>query len=145
MYALIGLAGLPHGEIAGLHWRNYDPTREPLGKLVIARRDDNATTKSKRRAEVPVHPILAKQLEAWRGKGCAEILKRAPEPDDLLVPSRQGETRSRHHTRNSSSRTSSVWAAWLRWTTFLRPSRRCSKQERPRRALNRVRGWRGRR
>jgi integrase len=31
MYALMGLAGLRHGEMAGLHWRNYDPTREPLG------------------------------------------------------------------------------------------------------------------
>ena len=27
VYALMGLAGLRHGEMAGLHWRNYDATR----------------------------------------------------------------------------------------------------------------------
>ncbi|HEY3494903.1 MAG TPA: hypothetical protein VGK73_09465, partial [Polyangiaceae bacterium] len=26
MYALMGLAGLRHGEMAGLRWRNYDAT-----------------------------------------------------------------------------------------------------------------------
>lgn len=100
MYALMGLAGLRHGEMAGLRWRNYDATREPLGKLVIARSYDHATTKSKRSREVPVHPTLATLLATWREKGCTEILKRAPEPDDLLLPSREQDMRSRHHTRN---------------------------------------------
>jgi hypothetical protein len=100
VYALMGLAGLRHGEMAGLHWRNYDATREPLGKLVIARSYDHATTKSKRPREVPVHPTLAQLLGTWRAKGCTEILGRAPEQDDLLIPSREGEMRSRHHTLN---------------------------------------------
>jgi integrase len=100
MYALMGLAGLRHGETAGLHWRNYDPTREPLGKLVIALSYDHATTTSKRPREVPVHPALAQLLNAWRGRGCTEILGRTPEPDDLLIPSREQEMRSRHNTRN---------------------------------------------
>jgi len=100
VYALMGLAGLRHGEMAGLHWRNYDDTREPLGKLVVARSYDHATTKSKRPREVPVHPALAAMLAAWRSKGCVEILGREPKPDDLLVPSREGRMRSRHHTLN---------------------------------------------
>jgi integrase len=100
MYALMGLAGLRHGEIAGLRWRNYDPTREPLGKLVVARSSDHATTKSKRPREVPVHATLAKLLTEWKAKGCTEILGRAPEPDDLLVPSRERDMRSRHHMRD---------------------------------------------
>jgi len=100
MYAVLALAGLRHGEMAGLRWRNYDPTREPLGKLVIARSYDHASTKTKRPREVPVHPTLAKVLAEWREKGCAEILGHAPEPDDLLIPSRERAMRSRHHTRN---------------------------------------------
>jgi hypothetical protein len=67
---------------------------------VIARSYDHATTKSKRPREVPVHPALAQLLDAWRGKGCTEILGRTPEPDDLLIPSRERAMRSRHHTRN---------------------------------------------
>ena len=31
MYGLEGLAGLRHGEAAGLRWRNYDAVAQPLG------------------------------------------------------------------------------------------------------------------
>jgi hypothetical protein len=67
---------------------------------VSARSYDHASTKTKRPREVPVHPTLAKVLAEWREKGCAEILGPAPEPDDLLIPSRERAMRSRHHTRN---------------------------------------------
>lgn len=33
LHALKGLAALRHGEAAGLRWRDYDATVEPLGKL----------------------------------------------------------------------------------------------------------------
>jgi integrase len=98
-YAILALAGLRHGEMAGLRWRNYDPTREPLGKLVIARSYDNLTTKTKRPREVPVHPALATILKEWRAHGFAELIGRAPQRDDLLIPSRRGELRDRHHSR----------------------------------------------
>ena len=35
-YALKAIAKLRHGEVAGLCWRHYDPTLEPLGRLLAA-------------------------------------------------------------------------------------------------------------
>jgi integrase len=98
-YAILALAGLRHGEMAGLRWRNYDATPEPLGKLVIARSYDNLSTKTKRPREVPVHPTLAAVLHEWRTHGFAALLGRAPQPDDPLIPSRCGELRDRHDSR----------------------------------------------
>jgi hypothetical protein len=37
MYGLQGVAGLRHGEAAGLRWRNYDAAAKPLGQLIVAR------------------------------------------------------------------------------------------------------------
>src|SRR5262245_49869819 len=45
-YALKAIAGLRHGEVAGLSWRHYDPTLEPLGRLVIATSYDTGRTKT---------------------------------------------------------------------------------------------------
>jgi len=41
------IAGLRHGEVAGLRWRHCDPTLEPLGRLVIATSNDTGRTKTK--------------------------------------------------------------------------------------------------
>lgn len=100
VYALEGLAGLRHGEAVGLLWRSYEPRMEPLGRLVIARSYDRAGTKTERPREVPVHPTLAGILDDWKRTGWVELMGRAPGPDDLVVPSREGAVRSRHHSRN---------------------------------------------
>jgi integrase len=68
LYALKALAGLRHGEVAGLTWRQYDATLEPLGGLSLER------TKTQVPRRVPVHPTLARalaewKLSAWRRKG----------------------------------------------------------------------------
>jgi hypothetical protein len=39
-------------------------------------------------------------LAEWKLKGWTEMMGRRPEPDDLIIPSREGEMRSRHHSRN---------------------------------------------
>jgi hypothetical protein len=39
-------------------------------------------------------------LAEWKMKGWAEMMGRKPTPDDFIVPSREGEMRSRHHSRN---------------------------------------------
>jgi integrase len=100
LYALEGLAGLRHGEAVGLLWRSYEPRMEPLGRLVIARSYDRAGTKTERPREVPVHPTLAGVLAEWKRTGWVELMGKAPGPDDLVVPSREGAVRSRHHSRN---------------------------------------------
>ena len=100
MYALEGLAGLRHGEAVGLRWRNYETKAEPLGQLVIARSYDNASTKTGRPRLMPVHPTLAAMLAEWKMSGWTEMLGGKPNQDDLIIPSRTGEMRSRHHSRN---------------------------------------------
>jgi integrase len=100
MYGLEGLAAMRHGEAAGLRWRNYDGTARPLGQLVIARSYANSSTKSGRPRLMPVHSTLAAMLAEWKLKGWAEMMGRAPKPDDLIIPSREGNMRSRHHSRN---------------------------------------------
>ncbi|MFH0899468.1 MAG: hypothetical protein V2A73_02440 [Pseudomonadota bacterium] len=85
-YALQGLAGLRHGEAAGLCWRHYEPTKQPLGRLLIRRSYDHPYTKTKKGRDVPVHPTLAAMLAEWKLGGWATVMGRQPIPDDLIVP-----------------------------------------------------------
>ena len=84
-WGLLGLAGLRHGEMAGLRWRHYDHSQPVLGRLVIATSYDTGTTKTKRPRLVPVHPTLAALLTEWRPAWVA-MMGREPGPDDLIVP-----------------------------------------------------------
>lgn len=95
LYAVLLLTGCRIGEAAALRWRHYAAARAPLGALLVARslerrsREEKGTKTGVTRT-VPVHPLLRDALAAWRSAGCASILGRKPEPDDLLVPSRGG-------------------------------------------------------
>lgn len=86
-YALKALAGLRHGEVAGLRWRMWADAAEPLGRLSIARTYQDQRTKTKVTRPVPVHPELARMLAVWRGLW-ESVYGRAPEPDDFVVPTR---------------------------------------------------------
>ncbi len=91
VYGLELLAGVRPGEAAGLRWRNYDPTLEPLGKLLVAtsyntRKHRAKSTKTDAVRHVPVHPTLAAMLAEWKLSGWEAMVGRAPEPDDLIVP-----------------------------------------------------------
>ena len=102
LYVLMAIAGLRFGEAAALRWRCYDPTLEPLGRLLVAaswsttHRVEKATKTEQPRA-VPVHPVLAKILAAWKLGGYAVMRGSPPGPDDLIVPALHGSFRSRHH------------------------------------------------
>lgn len=89
-YAIELLAGVRPGEGAALRWRHYDPTVRPLGKLLVAKsystRVGEKTTKTDAVKHVPVHPTLAAMLAEWKLGGWAEMMGRAPGPDDLIVP-----------------------------------------------------------
>jgi integrase len=94
-YALKAIAGLRHGEAAAARWRNYDPSLEPLGQLVVAAALDSTTgeiksTKTGTTRYVPVHPTLAKILASWKLEHWPRIYGRRPGPDDLIVPARTG-------------------------------------------------------
>ena len=90
VYALLGLAGLRWGEMAALRWRDYDPGLRPLGRLTVAtsystRRKAMGGTKTDSVRLIPVHPTLARILDAHRA---------GTHPDDLICPSREGTPRS---------------------------------------------------
>lgn len=93
MYALKAIGGLRHGEAAAVRWRSYDPTMEPLGRLLVAEAYDSRkcklkSTKTKVPRRVPVHPALAKILAAWKVSHWERIYGRAPTQDDFIVPTR---------------------------------------------------------
>ena len=98
MNALEGLAGVRHGEAAGLRWRDYDPGCKPLGKLVVCRSYERDGTKTQMTREVPVHPTLATLLDAWKSDGWARTYKRSPKPEDLIVPTANFTARSAANT-----------------------------------------------
>lgn len=104
VYALLGLAGLRWGEMAALRWRDYDAGAQPLGCLTIAtsystRRKSIGETKTGAVRHVPVHPVLAAILASWRLGGWLELGGHKPRPDDLVIPSRLGDSRSVSHGR----------------------------------------------
>jgi integrase len=85
-YALGGLAGLRHGEIAGLTWAHYETSHQPLGRILVATSYDSGRTKTGVPRLVPVHPALASLLESWKSDGWVQQMARQPKPEDLLVP-----------------------------------------------------------
>jgi len=91
-YALQALAGMRHSEAAGMRWRDYDSEQEPLGCIALP----NTKTKVPRR--VPVHPVLARLLAAWKLTGWRGVYGRPPKPDDLVVPTRTIERREANYS-----------------------------------------------
>lgn len=99
-YAILFLAGLRRGELVVLRWRDWDPTRAPLGCLTVARamkavKKVEGPTKTLAVREVPVHPTLAAVLAEWKLGGWQRHTRSAkpPQPGDLVVPSRVGTVR----------------------------------------------------
>jgi len=85
-YALMGLAGLRHGEMAGLRLAAYEPDMKPLGRLTISTSYDTGMTKTGGTRYVPVHPTLAAVLGEWLLRGWGQYMGRAPKADDLVMP-----------------------------------------------------------
>jgi len=104
VYALELLAGVRPGEASALRWSNYDPTMEPLGKLIVGmayntRKHREKGTKTEAVKHVPIHPTLAAMLAEWKLSGWEKMMGRKPEADDLIVPlppEHAARRRSRH-------------------------------------------------
>jgi len=97
--SLMFLGAMRFGEAAALTWRDYDPTCEPLGKLVIEKSYSTKKrkvkgTKIENPREMPVHPTLARILAEWKLSGFEQLTGRTPQPDDPIVPSRRGAYRN---------------------------------------------------
>jgi integrase len=104
LYGLKGLAGLRHGEAAGLRWKHYDATAKPLGRLTVANSYLKSGTKTGVTREVPVHPTLAKLLAEWRLSGWPTVYGRHAQSEDLLVPTRRLQIRDKAEARNALQR-----------------------------------------
>lgn len=86
LYALEGIAGVRHGEAAGLSWRNVQQDMEPLGMIFVAFNYQHPLPKGDVCRPVPMHPALASILAEWRLHGWARMMGRQPTPDDLVLP-----------------------------------------------------------
>lgn len=94
--------GARFGEAAARRWRDYDPELRPLGRLKIETSYSTKTKKEKNvktevARNVPVHPVYAALLAEWKLSGWEQLMGRAPSPDDLIVPSREGAFRNANH------------------------------------------------
>jgi len=98
IYALEGIAGVRHGEAAGLRWRDHNEKFEPLTKLVVSRSGEKKRTKTQQTREIPVHPSLATILAEWKATGWAEKYGREPTPDDLVLPTEKNKVRKPSNT-----------------------------------------------
>jgi len=95
-------AGERFGEAAASTWADYDPTVEPLGRLLVTKsystsRKSVGPVKTQVSREVPVHPVLAEVLAGWKAHGWRELMRRDPKDSDLIIPSRTGACRSANH------------------------------------------------
>jgi integrase len=99
LYALEFLTGMRTGEAAARRWRDWDPSRAPLGALKVdtswsTKRQLEKATKTRVTRTIPVHPVLAELLERWRAEGWPRAHGRAPAPEDLVVPAPDGAPRA---------------------------------------------------
>ena len=98
-YALRFLGGgLRPGEAANARWRDLDRTVEPLWRLVLSSSFSThalkeKATKTGAELNVPVHPVLQRALAAWWTEGWERYMRRAPTPDDLILPRPEGGQR----------------------------------------------------
>jgi integrase len=102
LYALLFFFGLRFGEGAALRWGDLDKDADPFASMNVTRAWSNArnrmdTTKTETTRKAPVHPAAFFLLQQWRDVGFPKMFGRAPEPDDLIVPSREGRPRSSNH------------------------------------------------
>jgi len=92
LYALESLAGLRHGEAAGLCWSQYDEKAEPLGALNLGK------TKSGVPRRIPVHATLASVLAEWKLAGWERTYGRMPTAGDFVTPTRNASERAAAET-----------------------------------------------
>lgn len=109
VYAIEFLTGCRPGELAVLRWRDWDRSQRPLTRLTITRAVKSVSrtegrTKTGARKMVPVHPHLETVLTEWFTSGWQRFMERAPTPDDLIVPNKDGNTRNTNRANRDFKR-----------------------------------------
>jgi len=89
LYALEGVAGLRHGEAAGLRFRNCAAPATPLPLIYVAFSYGRPYPKGGRCRPVPVHPTLAAILAEWKLHGWRAMMGRSPRPRTWYFPCRR--------------------------------------------------------
>jgi integrase len=102
--ALCILGGLREGEACGRRWRDLDQKPGPLWALDVKTQYDGKPLKTRRPRVVPVHPELAELLEEWGRVGFVELMGRAPNPDDFIVPHVAKRGRRGYWTKSTYSK-----------------------------------------
>lgn len=113
MIALLFYTGMREGEACGRRWRDYDRDTFPLGALSVGsqykdlklKTDDDQHDASR---EIPVHPDLARILDAWRAEGFELTHCRRPTPDDFIVPARWAHGHNQHMEATPAERRGST-------------------------------------
>jgi integrase len=100
-WAVLALAGLRYGELAGLRWRHLDFDAKPLGRMTVATSYDTGRTKTGVERRVPIHPTLAAMLAEWRLAGWPVAFGRQPGPDDRVLPVTAAANRGRRRAAGS--------------------------------------------
>jgi integrase len=105
--ALAFFTGMREGEVCGRTWADWDREARPLTSLHVHAQYDGQplkteTEKGEHPRRVPVHPALERLLAWWFAEGFELVFRRAPTPEDPIVPSMDGN----HYTR---------WAAYNAW------------------------------
>jgi integrase len=95
MHAILLFTGMRPGELAVLRFADWNRSIAPLGRITVALARKSVSkvegvTKSRATKVVPVHPTLLAILAEWHERGWAQLLGRAPRPDDYIVPTVRG-------------------------------------------------------
>jgi integrase len=91
LYGLELLTGMRPGEAFARRFNDVDPVYAPIGRILAATAwsSDNRCekpTKTRVPKAIPLHPSLRAALQEWWAHGFERVMKRAPRPDDLIVP-----------------------------------------------------------
>lgn len=108
-YALQGIGGLRHGEMAGLRWRHVNTEVGPLGRLMVATSYDKGRTKTSVTRYAPIHPVLEALLADWAESGWSSMMGHAFGPDDLVLPTPLPVNRGPRVARGAMRTSSWTW------------------------------------
>jgi integrase len=93
-YSVLYFTGMRLGEASGLRIEDYEPSVEPLARILVSRSYDYDWTKTGVERSVPVHPELQRILKAWVDEGWEKFSGRVPKADDLMFPTPRRESRA---------------------------------------------------